>query len=447
MIDPATNRIYAVADIWDGSHPSTIEHELVGFDLTTGAPAPGLPEVVDPPGTTPAAQLQRPGLALDDGKVVIGFGGNSGDCGTYHGMVVAVPEGGGPLQTFLVDDGPGELQGAIWGGGNGLPIDASGDIWAATGNGDGSGVGPGNPYGDSVLRLDPNLNLLDWWTPTNFQSLDTGDLDLGSSEPLLLPDGLVFQAGKDGQGYLLFSASLGHIGAPQFQAPVGSGGTYGGGIYVAGTMYIAAAGGLTALTLDPTAPSFAPAAGWNATSNANGPPIYAGGPVWSAGGGVLYGLDPTTGAMKASFSVGSFATDFPSPSAAGGRLFIAGNDHVTAITIAKPPPPSATTTALGSSANPAAAGAKVTYTATASPTPDAGTIAFTDGGAAIAGCGSVPVSAATPQAQCAVTYGGRVGRDHRRILGRPLLQRIRFGASDAGRERRRVRQRRRGWDW
>ena len=405
VIDPATNRIYAVADVWDGSDPSTIEHELVGFDLTTGAPAPGLPAVVDPPGTTPVAQLQRPGLALDDGKVVIGFGGNSGDCGTYHGMVVAVPEGGGPLQAFIVDDGPGEVQGAVWGAGNGLPVDASGDVWAATGNGDGGGNPSGNQYGDAVLRLDPNMNLLDWFTPTDFQSLDNQDLDLGSSEPLLLPGGLVFQSGKDAKGYLLSSASLGHLGGQRFVANVGSGGTYGGGIYVAGEMYIAATGGLTALTLDTTVPSFTATAGWNATSNAHGPPIYAGGLVWSAGGGVLYGLDPATGATKASFSVGAFATSFPSPSAAGGRLFIAGNDHVTAITIASPPSASATTTALGSSVNPAAAGAKVTYTATVSPTPDAGTVAFSDSGAAIPACGSVPVSAATPQAQCAVTYG------------------------------------------
>jgi outer membrane protein assembly factor BamB len=405
VIDPATNRIYAVADIWDGSDPSTIEHELVGFDLTTGAPAPGLPEVVDPSGTTPAAQLQRPGLALDDGKVVIGFGGNSGDCGSYHGMVVAVPEGGGPLQAFIVDDGPGEVQGAVWGAGNGLPVDASGDVWAATGNGDGGGNPNGNQYGDAVLRLDPNMNLLDWFTPTDFQSLDNQDLDLGSSDPLLLPGGLVFQAGKDSQGYLLSSASLGHLGGQLFVANVGSGGVYGGGIYVAGTMYIAAAGGLSALTLDTTAPSFTAAAGWKPTSNVHGPPIYAGRLVWSAGGGVLYGLDPATGATKASFSVGAFATDFPSPSAAGGRLFIAGNNHVTAITIANPPPASATTTALGSSANPAAAGDKVTYTATVSPAPDAGTVAFSDGGAAIAGCSSVPVSAATPQAQCTDTFG------------------------------------------
>lgn len=91
-------------------------------------------------------------------------------------------------------------------------------------------------------------------------------------------------------------------------------------------------------------------------------------------------------------------------------MFIAGNDHVTAITIANPLPPSATTTALGSSTNPAALGATVTYTATVSPTPDAGTVTFSDGGSAIAGCGSVPVSAAAPQAQCSVTYGG--GESH-----------------------------------
>ena len=64
---------------------------------------------------------------------------------------------------------------------------------------------------------------------------------------------------------------------------------------------------------------------------------------------------------------------------------------------------SSTVTSLASSANPSTAGAQVSFTAAVSPTPDGGTIAFTDGGIVIGGCDAVPVSL-TGQASCQVTY-------------------------------------------
>ena len=39
--------------------------------------------------------MQRTGLNLSNGNVVFGYGGNDGDCSTYSGWVVSVPEGGG----------------------------------------------------------------------------------------------------------------------------------------------------------------------------------------------------------------------------------------------------------------------------------------------------------------------------------------------------------------
>ena len=42
-----------------------------------------LAQVVDPPGSTPATN--GAGLALDSDRVVFGFGGNYGDCSSYHG--------------------------------------------------------------------------------------------------------------------------------------------------------------------------------------------------------------------------------------------------------------------------------------------------------------------------------------------------------------------------
>ena len=67
-----------------------------------------------------------------------------------------------------------------------------------------------------------------------------------------------------------------------------------------------------------------------------------------------------------------------------------------------PLPPSVTT--VTSSANPATFGQSVTYTATVAPTSPVptGTVAFTDGGQSIAGCGAVPVDG-SGQAQCSTT--------------------------------------------
>jgi hypothetical protein len=59
---------------------------------------------------------------------------------------------------------------------------------------------------------------------------------------------------------------------------------------------------------------------------------------------------------------------------------------------------------LSSSANPSIIGSQVTYTATVSPAPDGGTVAFTEVGTAITGCGAVTVNTSTGKATCQVSY-------------------------------------------
>jgi large repetitive protein len=60
---------------------------------------------------------------------------------------------------------------------------------------------------------------------------------------------------------------------------------------------------------------------------------------------------------------------------------------------------------LASSANPSSLGQQVTFIATVSPPPDAGSVAFTDGGSTISGCGSVAVNSSSGQATCQTSYG------------------------------------------
>lgn len=341
VIDPSTGRIYVVADTWDGSHATSIAHEMYALNLSDGSVAVG-PVPVDPPGSIHANQLQRSSLALDAGKLIIGYGGNDGDCAYYHGWLVAVGEGGGPLQTFEVDRSSRE--GAIWGSGNAPPIDSAGDIWTSTGNGQG-----GWDYQESVIKLSSNLTVLDHWTPSNWASLDSGDTDLGSSMPVLLPGGLVFEIGKAGVGYLLNAANLGGTdGSPLYSRNVCSG-SWGGGIYVNGVIYATCSDGLRALKLGAASRTFAPLSSWSVNSDAVGPPIFAGGLVWSVGtsvgasNGGLYGLDPATGATRFYADLGGYE-HFTTPSAGGGFLFVvnqtgSGRDQLTAFRIVNPAPP------------------------------------------------------------------------------------------------------------
>jgi cell wall-associated NlpC family hydrolase len=77
-------------------------------------------------------------------------------------------------------------------------------------------------------------------------------------------------------------------------------------------------------------------------------------------------------------------------------------------TLASPPAaapsPRATATTLAASPDRTVTGRPVTYTATVTPVPDGGAVAFVDAGAPVAGCGAVPVDPATGQASCRTSY-------------------------------------------
>jgi hypothetical protein len=218
-------------------------------------------------------------------------------------------------------------------------VDSAGNVWTSTGNG-GSGTSYG--YQESVLKLDASMNLLDHWAPSTWQSLDSGDVDLGSGAPLLLPGGLVFQIGKQGVGYLLAASGLGGTGtAPLYQASV-CGGSWGGAVYNGGIIYVTCSSGLRALALNSGSNTFAPVSGWQVSSSVNGPPIVAGGLVWATdwNNGTLYGLNPQTGQPVVRQFTPAME-HFTTPSASDGKLFLATGNTVEAYTIANPVPTAA----------------------------------------------------------------------------------------------------------
>ena len=197
VIDPSRSEIFVVADELVNGRPA---HLLTGLSTVSGKVE--MTQDVDPAGADPAALLQRTGLTLDDGQVVFGMGGNDGDCASYRGRLIAVPEQGGTPQVFTVDAAGDESQGAVWMGGAAPVVDASGDIWISTGNG--SVYSYSQPYdnSDSMLELSPSLKLEQFFAPTTWAANNSRDLDM-STAPALLSDGQVMLTGKSRIVYLL----------------------------------------------------------------------------------------------------------------------------------------------------------------------------------------------------------------------------------------------------
>ncbi len=349
VIDPATGAIYVVADTWDGSTP---HHELVALSLADGQILHRTP--VDPPGANTRALLQRTALNLDAGNVIFGFGGNAGDCSTYKGAVISAPESGAAASWWEAPvSEPSKAGGAVWATA-GPAVGPEGDIFATTGNPvPPSGQAPGPyDYTDSVMQLSSSLQAIGSFEPPNWLEEGENDLDLSSAGPELLPGGLLFQAGKDGRGYLIDESTMsGKPGAGAvFEAAVcGGHGSFGGDAFAAGTIYIPCNGGVQALAYDQTARAFTPR--WRGPADASGPPIVSAGLVWVATGGggtKLYGLDQASGQPRYTLTLPSAIVDhFASPSAGGGRLFLATGSTETAYQIGIVAP--ATTTAPGSS--------------------------------------------------------------------------------------------------
>src|SRR5712664_1232492 len=175
VIDPARAEIFVIADEVANGHPA---HMLVGLSTANGRVQ--MTRDVDPPGADTAALLQRTGLTLAGGRVVFGFGGNDGDCATYRGRVVSVPETGGPPAMFTVDAKPGQSQGAVWMGGAAPAVDAAGHVLVSAGNGSVYKASRGYDDSDSVLDLSPSMRLLQYFAPASWASDNSGDLDMSA---------------------------------------------------------------------------------------------------------------------------------------------------------------------------------------------------------------------------------------------------------------------------
>jgi len=315
VYDSTSGLIFALAEV---SGPA---HLLVGVDARTGEIK--VHRSADVAGMEPAPHQQRAALALSQGMVYIAYGGLFGDCGNYQGTVIASrTDGSGELLSYRV---PTPRRGGIWAPA-GPAIDTAGHIYVSVGNG--SEILGDWDHSDSVLRLSPTLQLEDGFAPEQWRQDNATDADLGSLSPVLLPDNLVFIAGKSGTGYTLHANALGGVGGQLQSKTVCH--AYGGAAVVGSTLFVPCNEGVQQIQIT-TDGSFT--LGWRA-SNVPGSPVIGGHTVYTLErNGTLHALDLETGKDRtATVNVGA-TSRFATPTLFQNRVFIGTLTGIVAVTV------------------------------------------------------------------------------------------------------------------
>jgi outer membrane protein assembly factor BamB len=313
--DPATGLLYVVAFL------STRHHMLFALKLVDGTVA--LQQDIDPSGSTPDVQQQRGALGIGAGYVYVPLGGLYGDCGPYHGYVVAVPRRGGTALSYRVPSARGA---GIWSA-PGVTLDPSGNVYAVTGNGASRSA---FDFSNAVVELSPDLQQVkSYFAPSNWAALNAGDIDLGALGVTLLP-GAALAVGKDGVAYLLRPDQLGGIGGQVASRPL-CGGAFGGTALSGSTVFVPCTDGLYALSIGPSGMNVA----WHVSHPALASPILAAGAIWAIepSSATLYALDPSTGAVVYSTGLPS-ARHFNTPAATEGFVVAPAGHAVVAVVTA-----------------------------------------------------------------------------------------------------------------
>jgi outer membrane protein assembly factor BamB len=146
-------------------------------------------------------------LNIDGPDVIATTSGYYGDTPTYQGHVVLISRSSGAVErvfntlcasrrTIIVPNTCSQSDSAILSRGGAIVEPGGKRLLIDTGNANWNGT---TDFGDSVLELTfPRLTMRQAFTPTDQETLNTSDLDLGSSAPALLSQKRVLLGAKDG---------------------------------------------------------------------------------------------------------------------------------------------------------------------------------------------------------------------------------------------------------
>ena len=216
VIDSQSGTIYALARTRERSGALSADRyvqKLHALAVTTGVEKFGGPVEIKAAGFNPLRELPRAAMLLTGGQIYMTWG-SSCDVTPYTGWVMSY-DARTLARNSAFNTAPDAGESGIWQSDNGPAADEAGNVYVATGNGKFTVTAGGKDYGDSLLKLSRDLNVLDYFTPFNEKTLNGSDADLGSGGPMLLPPQpgekrrLVLVGGKDGNLYVLDRDHLG----------------------------------------------------------------------------------------------------------------------------------------------------------------------------------------------------------------------------------------------
>jgi hypothetical protein len=354
VIDTTNHTIYVGAQTVENG---VYTQKLHALDIRTGAEIAGSPAIITAtaptnPATTLNSQevLQRSALLLLNGVVYVSMASND----STNGWLIGYNE------TTLAQQGvycvtPNGSLGAIWMGGGGPAVDATGDIYFSTGNGTFDANTGGSDYSMSLVKLAPGSvpAVMDYFTPSNEAHLSSRDLDLASGGVILLPDQPgtfpheAVVAFKTGEVLLLNRDSLGKFNSANAIQDIkfNRSGYWSTAAYWNGNVYLLGVSGpMTQWTLSngllPAAPTHSGATSYtypgatpsisaNGTTNAIVWAIETQGQVQGGGPSVLHAYDATNVATEFYNSNQAGTRDVPGasvkfsvPTIANGKVYI-----------------------------------------------------------------------------------------------------------------------------
>jgi hypothetical protein len=218
VIDATTGMLYLVTK--QGRVGEAYVNKLHAIDIRTGKDAPGSPVTVEAssPGSGGGAQdgqivmdgwkhVNRAGLLLHDGTLYVTMGSHCDD-NPYHGWMLAY-DPATLRRKSVFNTTPDGMMGAIWQSGTGPAANPNG-IFFSVGNG--SWSADGRSLGASVVRMNADNTLADWFTPSNADQLNRVDADLAAI--LLLPGtNVVLAGGKEGVLHVIDQMNMTHFNA------------------------------------------------------------------------------------------------------------------------------------------------------------------------------------------------------------------------------------------
>ena len=229
VIDTLTKTLYVATKTIDASN--NFYAYLNAIDIRTGLPKAGSPHriLAQVNGTgdgnvngvvhyDPKYQNQRPALLLHNNTVYVASASHC-DWGPYHGWILGFDATTLNLQ-YTYNATPNGWAAGIWMAGQGISVGEDGNLYVATGNGTTSADNNDLTGGrsESLIKLSPQLNVLDWFTPANYDYLDQLDLDYGCDGVLMIPNSSITVSGsKEGVSYVVDYNNMGRFNATNAQ--------------------------------------------------------------------------------------------------------------------------------------------------------------------------------------------------------------------------------------